>query len=147
MTADESPQNSPAMVLVPLSLGLQILQRQIGWFWGLTPPLQAVFTPLHRLESSETGFPPCPESGGFRSGYAKPPHSCRPRFESYPWPPVFRRAPLSLPLQTTARCYSPSAKEGCTEAVVSSLKNSKLPPKKSASRNASKPRLVGVKLN
>jgi hypothetical protein len=51
--ADESPQNSPVTVLVPASLGLQILQRHIGWLWGLTPPIQTVSTLLHSSAASE----------------------------------------------------------------------------------------------
>jgi hypothetical protein len=52
-TADESPQNSPATVLIPASLGLQILQRHLGCFWNLTPPIQAGCTPFHSSAASE----------------------------------------------------------------------------------------------
>ena len=33
-TAYESAHNSPATVLVPVNLCLQILQRHVGWGWG-----------------------------------------------------------------------------------------------------------------
>jgi hypothetical protein len=56
-TADDSSQNSTVTVLVPPSLSLQILSRHIGWFWGLTSPIQAGSPPLHRLKLSKTGTP------------------------------------------------------------------------------------------
>jgi hypothetical protein len=60
---------------------------------------------FHRPESSETGFAPRPESGGFAPApcpaslplrTAKPPHSCRPRFEPVPQPES-RSIPLTRP--------------------------------------------------
>jgi hypothetical protein len=82
-TADESPQNSPvlrfrrrvvggimAKSLVPASLRLQILQRHIGWFWGLTPPIQAASAFIQFGETSPHRSIPSPPVASF-AGSAK----------------------------------------------------------------------------
>ena len=53
-------------------------------------------------------------------------------------------SPVARDVVETVPRHSRLANEGCTETVVSSMENL---PKKSASKSASKPHLVGVKLS
>ena len=87
------------------SIAAPPVNRSTGWRFH--------FAPLRRPESSETGFAPRPESGGFCSGFAppflslrsaKPPHSGHPGFEL-----VTQPESLSVPL---TRPFAPATMLG-----------------------------------
>jgi hypothetical protein len=58
----------------------KVFHRHIGSGWGLTSPIKAGFTPLHRLKSSKTGSPDTARARTFvPADSTKFPHSRRPQ--------------------------------------------------------------------